>query len=59
MGATDDVKDDPLSLLSDFRPVVASSAVPEKGRHKPATEGHFQIVPTTVLFGVFCHYVKP
>ena len=48
MGATDDARDDPPSLLSDFRLVVASSGVLEKGRHKPATAEHFHIVPTTV-----------
>ena len=58
MGATDDARDDPPSLLSDFRLVVASSAVLEKVRHKPATAEQFQIVPTTVPFGVFCPYVK-
>ena len=59
MGATDDAKDDPPSLFSDFRLVVASSVVPERVRHKPATAEHFQIIPMTVPFGVFCPYVKP
>ena len=59
MGVTDDARDDPPSLFSDFRLVVASSVVPEKVRHKLATAEHFQILPMTVPFGVFCPYVKP
>ena len=59
MGATDDARDDPPSLFSDFRLVVASNAVLEKVRDKPATAEHFQILPMTVPFGVFCPYVKP
>ena len=54
MGATDGAKDDPPSLFSDFQLVVASSVVPEKVRHKPATAEHFQILPMTVPSGVFC-----
>ena len=57
MGATDDAKDDPPSLFSDFRLVVANSVVPATFRHKPATGEHFQILPMTVPFGVFCEVV--
>ena len=53
MGATDDAKDDPPSLFSDFRLVVTSSVVPEKVRHKPATAEHFQILPMTYRLEYF------
>ena len=59
MGATDDATDDPPSLFSDFRLVVASNVVPEKVQHKPATAEHFQILPMNVPFRVFCPYMKP
>ena len=47
MGATDGAIDDPPSLISDFRLVVASNVVPVQVRHKLATAEHFQIPPMT------------
>ena len=59
MGVTDDATEDPPSLFSDFRLVVASNVILEKVRHKPVVAEHFQILPMTVPFGVFCPYMKP
>ena len=55
MGATDGATDDPLSLISGFRIVVASNIVPEQVRHSLATAEHFQIPPMTgtVMGGIW------
>ena len=54
MGATDGATDDPRSLISGFRLVVASNVVPVKVWHKPATAEHFRIPPMTVPSAAFC-----
>ena len=54
MGATDGATDDPPSLISGFRLVVASNVVPVKVWHKPATAEHFRIPPMTVPSAAFC-----
>ena len=57
MGVTDGATDDPPSLFSGFRLVVASNVVPVKVRHKPVTAEHFRILPMTVPSGAFCPHV--